>query len=478
MKKNVLLGTFLSFYLVGSYASYHIYKQQQSRPVTKDVARLLPTKVKEIKHGTTEKQLKDWVKTASQHHEKIAISGMQHSQGGQTYYPNAILLDMKQYNKIVDYKPRQKEITVQSGTTWNDIQQYIHKDGLALQVMQSQNIFTVGGSISVNVHGRDIRYGSLMDTVKSMRLLQADGSIIEISRTKHPELFSLVNGGYGLFGVILDVTLRLTDDEWYEDEIIRLDYRQYTAYFKNYVQHNPDVRMHMARISVSPNQLLTDMYVTNYRLSSQNTSTVKEPLKTEKIVALPKFMLGLSRYSDWGKDMLWETQKAYFLRQNGRLETRNNVMRSESDFMEYESVSRTEVLQEYFVPVDEFASYIDDLREVLATEKLNLLNITVRYVEKDNKAVMSYAKDDMFALVLLINQKKDHQGMADTQRVVRKMVDVTLQHQGSYYLPYYGYPSKKQLEEAYPHTTAFFNLKRKYDQNETFVNLFYKEYGK
>lgn len=213
MKKNVLLGTFLSFYLVGSYASYHIYKQQQSRPVTKDVARLLPTKVKEIKHGTTEKQLKDWVKTASQHHEKIAISGMQHSQGGQTYYPNAILLDMKQYNKIVEYKPRQKEITVQSGTTWNDIQQYIHKDGLALQVMQSQNIFTVGGSISVNVHGRDIRYGSLMDTVKSMRLLQADGSIIEISRTKHPELFSLVNGGYGLFGVILDVTLRLTDDE-------------------------------------------------------------------------------------------------------------------------------------------------------------------------------------------------------------------------------------------------------------------------
>ncbi len=66
----------------------------------------------------------------------------------------------------------------------------------------------------------------------------------------------------------------------------------------------------------------------------------------------------------------------------------------------------TEVLQEYFVPVDEFASYIDDLREVLATEKLNLLNITVRYVEKDNKAVMSYAKDDMFALVLLINQKR------------------------------------------------------------------------
>ena len=51
---------------------------------------------------------------------------MQHSQGGQTYYPNGTMLDMKGYNKILEFDPEKKRITVQSGVTWNDIQKKIN----------------------------------------------------------------------------------------------------------------------------------------------------------------------------------------------------------------------------------------------------------------------------------------------------------------------------------------------------------------
>lgn len=164
---------------------------------------------------------------------------------------------------------------------------------------------------------------------------------------------------------------------------------------------------------------------------------------------------------------------------NNKLESRNNVMRSETAFMDYDSGTRTEVLQEYFVPVGEFASYIDDLRAVLNKEKdFNLLNITIRYVSKNDHAVMSYSKDNMFALVLLINQGRSKQDIKSTERVVQKMINATLAHQGSYYLPYYSYPTKEQLYQAYPHAAEFFDMKRKYDPEERFVNLFYKEYGK
>lgn len=165
------------------------------------------------------------------------------------------------------------------------------------------------------------------------------------------------------------------------------------------------------------------------------------------------------------------------MRQNGKIETRNNVMRSDSEFMEYNSEKRTEILQEYFVPVDEFASYIDDLRAVLTKEELNVLNITIRYVDKDQQAMMSYAKKDMFALVWLINQEKNKQGTAETKRVVQKLIDITLDHGGSYYLPYYPFASHDQFELAYPNTKQFFSLKRKYDPTEMFMNYFYKEYG-
>ncbi|SFE34126.1 FAD/FMN-containing dehydrogenase [Bacillus sp. OV194] len=478
MKSNIILAVFLLIFIVGWTASFAAYKHRQESKTVEDAARLLPTKVKEIRRSTSQKELQKWIKDASESGEKISIAGMQHSQGGQTYFPDSIMLDMKTYNRVLNFQPDKKRITVQSGATWNDIQRYIHRNGLAVQVMQSQNIFTVGGSISVNVHGRDIRYGSLIDTVESLRLLKADGTIINVSRKQNHELFELVNGGYGLFGVILDVTLKLAQDEWYENEVIAMDYSEYMDYFKRKVKHDPNIRMHMARLSIAPDpSFFKEMYVTNYRLLQNQKSTKNEPLRNDGNVVLPKVLLGTSRYSSWGKELLWKTQKNYFLKQNGKVETRNNVMRSDSEFMEYDSQNRTEILQEYFVPVDEFSSYVDDLKAVLTKEDLNVLNITIRYVDQDQQAMMTYAKKDMFALVWLINQEKSKKGTADTRRVVRKLIKITLDHGGSYYLPYYPFASQSQLERAYPHTQEFFALKRKYDPSEMFMNYFYKEYG-
>lgn len=145
--------------------------------------------------------------------------------------------------------------------------------------------------------------------------------------------------------------------------------------------------------------------------------------------------------------------------------------------MEYDNARKTDVLQEYFVPVDQYTAYIDELRTLLENEPdFNLVNITVRYVEENEEAVMSYAKEDMFALVMLINQGTDAQSMEATGTVIRKMIDVTLAHNGSYYLPYYGYPTAGQLRKAYPRTDEFFRSKEQYDPDHRFMNLFYEEY--
>jgi FAD/FMN-containing dehydrogenase len=309
-------------------------------------------------------------------------------------------------------------------------------------------------------------------------LLDAKGQILTVSREENSELFHTVIGGYGLFGVILDVTLHLTDDELYNIKTKSLHYDQYTSYFKREVLQNDDVKMHLARISVAPDSYLDEMYVTDYyRANDQTRLSDYDTLKRETIIAVPKFFLGLSRYNDWGKKRFWETQKAYTANIDGNLVSRNNVMRSDSAFMDYSNPTKTEVLQEYFVPIDQFADYIGDLRRTLSDEKdFNLLNITIRYVEHNDESLMSYAKDDMFALVMLINQGTDDESKDNTGRVIRNMIDVTLDHNGSYYLPYYGYPAKTQLFEAYPRTEEFFRLKKKYDPDNRFMNIFYEEY--
>ncbi|MBY8912519.1 FAD-binding oxidoreductase [Bacillus sp. YC2] len=477
MKKKTLLFTLCAvciYTVLFAFSVYHKDKERQNGTMT-DVSRLMPVKIKQTVKGKEKETLIETINEAKRKHLKISIAGAQHSMGGQTYYEDGIVLDMTGYNKILGLDQKKKIITVQAGATWNDIQRYVNPYGLAVKVMQSQNIFTVGGSLSANAHGRDIRYGSLIDTVKSFHLLQADGKVITV--TPKDELFSAVIGGYGLFGVILDADIELTDDELYQMQTKRMNADTYSQYFIKNVQHNPAVRMHLARIATGEKGFLHDMYVTNYTLAeNQQELNQYDELKEDEHPSLTKFALGLSRRYDWGRNWLWSAQQSYFLSQNGTKITRNNVMRSESKFLEYENGDNTDVLQEYFVPVREFAPYIDDLRQTLSHEDLNLVNITIRYVQKNEKADLSYAKDDMFSLVLLINEGFSKADQADTARIIRKMTDTALQHHGSYYLPYMLYQTKEQMQRAYPKSDTFFQKKRKYDPDDLFMNYFYQRY--
>nr|WP_018767115.1 MULTISPECIES: FAD-dependent oxidoreductase [Bacillus] len=150
-KQTIIIG--ITVYSLLCMASIYTYTKQIANPVMSDVGRLLPTKIKRVENVEDEQTLKKLVKDANASGEKISIAGMQHSQGGQTYYPNGTVLDMKGYNKILEFDPEKKRIRVQSGVTWDDIQKKVNPYGLAVQVMQSQNIFTVGGAVAVIATG-------------------------------------------------------------------------------------------------------------------------------------------------------------------------------------------------------------------------------------------------------------------------------------------------------------------------------------
>src|SRR5438045_7930932 len=110
---------------------------------------------------------------------------------------------------------KSKILTVQSGAIWHNIQEYLNPYKLSIEAMQSIDVPTVGGTISVNAHGLDHRVGGIASTIQSLRLMLADGSIQTLSRRENDELFQAVVGGYGLFGIILDVQLTLMDNLGY-----------------------------------------------------------------------------------------------------------------------------------------------------------------------------------------------------------------------------------------------------------------------
>ncbi|MCG7376721.1 FAD-binding oxidoreductase [Paenibacillus sp. ACRSA] len=476
VKKGVML-LLLAVLCIWSY--WRTSGSDQDPYLITDYSRLHPVKVERIVPGQEEEQLIKLLQDAKRHNLTVSIAGQRHSQGGHTYYEDGIVIDMTSYNRVLEILPDAKKMTVQAGATWADVQRAINPYGLSVKSMQSQNIFTVGGSISVNAHGRELRNGTLMESVESFRLLTAEGQIREVSRTHNAELFSLALGGYGLFGVILDVTLTLTDDELYHLTTDQVLVEDYPSYFRKDILGDSSMRMHLARISLIPGEgYFQNMYAINYALDSAGDLNDYNLLaKREQGVLPAKILFNLNREFPWAKDGFWQLQQRYFESQDGQRISRNNAMASPSAFMDYHQPGSNDLLQEYFIPIDEFPAFVQEMGKIVSEQELDLLNITVRYVKQDEEAMLSYATQDMFGLVCLFHASLSEEEQTTFKSGLQRIIDAAIAHNGTYYLPYEAYATSEQFEQAYKHKQTFFAAKERYDPEHRFMNYFMEQYG-
>ena len=447
-----------------------------SSVVANDVSRLNPISVRQVYEVHDVEQIREALREAAESHLKVSIAGKRHSQGGQTAHPNGIVLDMTGFNRILRLDQPHKIITVQSGVTWEQIQDYVNPYGLAVEVQQASNIFTVGGSLSVNAHGRDPNYGPIIQTVHAFRLMKADGSVVSVSRTENRELFPLVIGGYGLFGVILDVDLGLTDDDVYEKREQSMPYTEYLGYFLKNVKGNPEVGLEYAWPSIRKKDFLQHFAVYTF------TKTKKRPagifnLRQEGEIEFNRSALAMSRHSDLGKDMRWFLQESVADLVSTHTVSRNNAMRPPIKFLAYNSPADTDILQEYFVPVGNLVSSIDDFRKVLLDGKVDLLSATIRYMPRDSESFLAYAREDCFALVLYINQSLSPQGKDDAEQWTRKLVEAALRNRAtSTICPTSNIPAGNRSGLPIRCWTSFVAKKKTFDREGTFSSGFYEWY--
>lgn len=108
--------------------------------------------------------------------------------GGQSILNDSIHLDMMEINKVV-YNPVTQTITIGAGATWKKVQNVLDQYNRSIKVMQSDNIFTLGGTLSVNAHGWQVNAPPISSTVLSLKVITADGIIRDINKHTEPELF-------------------------------------------------------------------------------------------------------------------------------------------------------------------------------------------------------------------------------------------------------------------------------------------------
>jgi L-gulono-1,4-lactone dehydrogenase len=118
------------------------------------------------------------------------------------------LVELTDYAGVLDADPTTGLVTVQAGIPLWKLNEELAQRGLAMEVLGDIAYQSIAGAVSTGTHGPGIRFANVASRVEGMRIIRADGSVVECSRQVDPELWSAARVGLGALGMISTVTLR------------------------------------------------------------------------------------------------------------------------------------------------------------------------------------------------------------------------------------------------------------------------------
>jgi FAD/FMN-containing dehydrogenase len=393
--------------------------------------------------------------------------------GGQTIAPGGIRINMLPL-KSMKLNEQTDLLHVGAGALWADVIPYLDRHGRSIGVMQSDNNFTVGGSLSVNCHGWQYGRPPIASTVESFHLMKADGTVLRCSRTENKELFSLALGGYGLFGIILDADLHVVKNERLRLGQVIVPVDEALAAFDTKLREHGTPSMFYARLNITRKPMFDDVLISTFYSEKGEIPKLKDP----KLLALRRAVFRGSVGSDFGKEVRWEAETKVAPHLIGTLFSRNQLLDESADWFLDHSDATTDILHEYFLPRAAAATFLKQARTVIRAHDADLLNVTVREVDTDNDTFLRYADQPMIAFVMFFSQRRTLSADQDMGQLTRELIDAALHSGGRYYLPYRLHASRDEFRAAYPQADDFFRLKRKYDPDGLFENEFYLRYAR
>jgi FAD/FMN-containing dehydrogenase len=404
----------------------------------------------------------------------LCVGGARHSMGGQSLPRDGVAVSP--IAPLCEPDTAARTYRVRGGARWRDVIRALDPHGFSVAVMQSNNDFSVAGTLSVNAHGWPVPFGPFGRTVRSFRLMLADGTIVTCSPTENAKLFGLVIGGYGLFGIVIDADLAMVENmlllPTYERMAAVSAVGRFTA-----VVHEPPVRMAYVRLSVARADFLRDALIVTYRPAAVQPASLPQANQSGAYTFLSRRIFRQQIGSERGKRSRWYAETVLLPRAAaGRPITRNAILNYPVSVLAETSPRRTDILHEYFLPPERFENFLVACREIIPRAKLDLLNVTLRYVEADPVSVLAFAPAPRIAAVLLFSQGTTAEADRAMAAMTQRLIDAVLALGGSFYLPYRLHARVDQLRAAYPKLDEFIAQKRHYDPQLRFRNLMWDRY--
>ncbi len=412
---------------------------------------------------------------------QLSLCGGRHAMGGQQFGTNTWLLDLRQHAAIQAFDDGRGLVTAGAGIQWPAlIAGYTaRRRPVAWGIRQKQtgaDRLTLGGALSANVHGRGLRLPPIVSDVEAFTLLDAQGEARRCSRTENAELFALAIGGYGLFGIIADVTLRLMRRVKVErrvevltlEELIRVpEERDTREWLFGDFQYSIDER--------SPDFLRRGVFSAYHRIEDDRP-----------VPDAPRELRG----ADWERLLhlahtdrarVFEEYAAYYLSTHGQLYWSDTHQLGIYLDHYHEAIDRrlgaahrgSEMITEIYVPRPALAAFMGGAAEQLRRGGVPVIYGTVRLIERDDESFLAWAREPWACIVFNLCVEHSAAGLAAAQAVFRGLIDVAIGFGGSYYLTYHRWATRAQVEACHPRFGEFLRLKQAHDPAEFFTSDWY-----
>src|SRR5438093_11741102 len=465
----------------------HAFAEREKEIWVNDVhSQLNRTRVRELLRPHTRDELAEIVGSASRKGLPLSVSGCRHSMGGQQFATDGVCIDTRELDRVISFDRERGLLEAEAGIQWPKlIRTYLEAQpdgkkqwGIA-QKQTGADTFTLGGSLSSNVHGRGLRMKPLISNIESFTLITADGKSIRCSREENSELFRLAIGGYGIFGLIDTVTLRLVPRQKLRRvvEIIRagdLPKRFEERIAQNFLygdfQFSVDEK--------SPDFLQRGVFSCYQPIDEHDPIVAEKKLRDDDWLNLLRLAYtdrekAFKRYSDYylstnGQTYWSDTSQLSAYLPNYARKIREQIGGEESSL----------IITEIYVPRSDLPNFLAQVAELLRSNHTIAIYGTVRLIEKDDESFLAWAKKPYACIIFNLLTLHTPAGIEASARSFRGLIDLAIARGGSYYLTYHKFAKPEQVIACHPQFKQFLDLKRKYDPPERFQSDWYRHYRK
>ncbi len=394
---------------------------------------------------------------------------------------------MNSFHRVLNLDTERGLVTVKSGIQWPELVAELHRhqaespsgDGGAPWVIREKqtgvDTVSIGGSLASNVHGRGLGFPPFVHDIESFDLLDANGCVRHCSRCQNHELFSVAIGGYGLFGIVTRVTLRLVRRFKVRRQVERVVVRDV---LDRYQQRRE------AGFVFGDCQYSVDL--TGDAVDHPGIMPCYEPVDddtpvTENPIALTgEQWAELYRLVRTDKRRAFDVYSEHYHRTDGQVywsDTHQLAGAFAGHKAAVDPKRGTEMITEVYLSHDNVMPCLAAIHADLSARKTDLSYGTIRFIEADDETFLPWARERSVCIVCNIHVQHTSTGISQAQSDCRAILDRVCEYGGSFYLTYHKWATPRHIRASYPQIGEFYQLKRHYDPDERFQSDWYRHYA-